>query len=185
MDKVNTNPYEFLIETHQRLVYKIARRFRVNAFDFDDLVQAGFMGLLKAAHRYDVTRGNQFSTFATYYIIGAIKDELKRNSLIKSSKYYQQINHSEENNTSIPIDESDRLVAEQSNTVILQENFEQVRGEYFSIEQWPLTDLEKELVKLRLQRHYTQNKIAESLGMSQSKVSRILKNIKNVILLKN
>ncbi|MGB7247943.1 MAG: sigma-70 family RNA polymerase sigma factor [Phormidesmis sp.] len=47
---------------------------------FDDLVQVGSMGLLKAIERFDVTKGYAFSTFAVSYIRGEIKHYLRDNS---------------------------------------------------------------------------------------------------------
>ena len=77
MNKVNTNE-EDIVREYQGLVYKIARRFKSPYLEFDDLVQVGFMGLLKSYHRFDKTKNTKFSTFAVYYIMGAIKDELKK-----------------------------------------------------------------------------------------------------------
>jgi len=45
--------------------------------DRDELVHAGALGLVEAAHRYDPTRGNEFKTYAGYRIRGAILDALR------------------------------------------------------------------------------------------------------------
>lgn len=47
-----------------------------NNLDFEDLEQAGMMGLLKAAERFDMVKGYQFSTYATWWICQAITREI-------------------------------------------------------------------------------------------------------------
>jgi RNA polymerase sigma factor for flagellar operon FliA len=48
-----------------------------NSVEVDDLIQAGMMGLLDAASRYDEFRGAQFETYAAQRIRGAMLDELR------------------------------------------------------------------------------------------------------------
>ncbi len=177
MNKVNTSQYEFLVESNQRLVYKIARRFKVSPFDYDDLVQAGMMGLFNAAKKYDVTKGAKFSTYATYYIIGAIKDELEKRSLIKTSKYYKNLTSSKEKT----IDQTDSLVAKEYYQVELKEDMNDIEGNYLNLDAFNFTAMEKELLKLRLENRYSQVEIAKELSISQSKVSRMLKEMREKI----
>lgn len=51
-----------------RLVLHLAQRFRAKGLSFDDLVQEGNLGLLKAVERFDWRRGFRFSTYATWWI---------------------------------------------------------------------------------------------------------------------
>ena len=51
-----------------RLVLSIAKRFRGRGLSFEDLVQEGNLGLIKAVVRYDHTKGNRFSTYATWWV---------------------------------------------------------------------------------------------------------------------
>jgi RNA polymerase sigma-B factor len=62
-----------LIELHLPLVEHCARRFMHRGEPFDDLVQVGTIGLIKAVDRFDTERGVEFSTYATPTIIGEIK----------------------------------------------------------------------------------------------------------------
>lgn len=180
MNKVNTSQYEFLVESNQRLVYKIARRFKVSSFDYDDLVQAGMMGLFNAAKNYDVTKGAKFSTYASYYIIGAIKDELSKHSLLKASKYYEKLN-----NTNIKSsDQADNIVASEYCQVVLKEDLNDVEGNYLNLDAFGFTQFEKQLLKLRLENRYSQVEIAKELSISQSKVSRMLKEMRDKITVK-
>lgn len=60
-----------LVEHNLRLVRWIARRFTWSNIDFEDLVQEGNIGLMKAADKFDPERG-RFSTYASWWIRAAI-----------------------------------------------------------------------------------------------------------------
>jgi RNA polymerase sigma-B factor len=62
-----------LVHLHLPLVEHCARRFRNRGEPFEDLVQVGTIGLIKAVDRFDTDRGVEFSTYATPTIIGEIK----------------------------------------------------------------------------------------------------------------
>jgi RNA polymerase sigma-B factor len=62
-----------LVRLHLPLVEHCARRFRNRGEPFEDLVQVGTIGLIKAVDRFDSDRGVEFSTYATPTIIGEIK----------------------------------------------------------------------------------------------------------------
>lgn len=55
-----------------RLVVSIVRKNRVEGVPFDDLVQEGSLGLIRAAEKYDYQRGYRFSTYATWWVRQAI-----------------------------------------------------------------------------------------------------------------
>jgi RNA polymerase sigma-B factor len=62
-----------LVHLHLPLVEHCARRFRNRGEPFEDLVQVGTIGLIKAIDRFDLDRGVEFSTYATPTIIGEVK----------------------------------------------------------------------------------------------------------------
>jgi RNA polymerase sigma-B factor len=62
-----------LVELHLPLVEHCARRFLNRGEPFEDLVQVGTIGLIKAVDRFDSERGVEFSTYATPTILGEIK----------------------------------------------------------------------------------------------------------------
>ena len=57
-----------LVESNLRLVTKIARRYTSRGLEFSDLVQEGNIGLMKAAVKFDPSKGFRFSTYATWWI---------------------------------------------------------------------------------------------------------------------
>jgi RNA polymerase sigma-B factor len=72
-DAVRSASRDELIELHLPLVEHFARRFLNRGEPFDDLLQVGTIGLIKAIDRFDVDRGVEFSTYATPTILGEIK----------------------------------------------------------------------------------------------------------------
>jgi RNA polymerase primary sigma factor len=67
-----------LVIANNKLVSFIVNQYKGNFLDFNDLVQEGQTGLLKAVDRFDYRRGFQFSTYAGYWIRQAISRSLSR-----------------------------------------------------------------------------------------------------------
>ena len=61
-----------LVLRNQGLVGKVARRYFDTGLSFEDLMQEGQIGLIKAGERYDPSRGTRFSTYAVWWIWQAI-----------------------------------------------------------------------------------------------------------------
>lgn len=76
-----------LVEGNVRLVHKIACKFFSDdpATAYDDLVQAGMIGLLTAARKYDPERGLHFSTYAVWWIRQAVSRAAITSGLIPRS----------------------------------------------------------------------------------------------------
>jgi len=63
---------EALVLHNMPLVLSVAGRFRHSELEYEDLIQEGVLGLIKAAERYDPRRGTRFGTLAVWWIRQAI-----------------------------------------------------------------------------------------------------------------
>ncbi len=79
---MNTTSEKF-IEENLGLVHSCANRFRGRGVEYDDLFQAGCLGLVKAANGFDPSRGFAFSTYAVPAILGEIKRIFRDGGAIK------------------------------------------------------------------------------------------------------
>lgn len=62
-----------LIERNLRLVVSVAKRYRGMGLPFEDLIQEGNLGLIKATEKFDPDRGYRFATYATWWIRRAVQ----------------------------------------------------------------------------------------------------------------
>ncbi|MGH7156932.1 MAG: sigma-70 family RNA polymerase sigma factor [Candidatus Saccharimonadales bacterium] len=66
-----------LIESHMKLVLKIARSYMGRGLEFNDLVQAGVLALFKATEHYELMPGKEFADYAIPFINGYMKSAIK------------------------------------------------------------------------------------------------------------
>ena len=71
-----------LVQSNLRLVISIAKKYTGQGVLFMDLVQEGSLGLIKAANRFDYTKGFKFSTYATWWIRQTIVRAIANNSKV-------------------------------------------------------------------------------------------------------
>jgi RNA polymerase primary sigma factor len=83
-----------MIERNLRLVHSLARRYTGRGTPFDDLVQEGTIGLVRAVEKFDHRRGVKLSTYAVWWIRRSLSGAVKKSRTIR-----------------IPAGASDRLAA--------------------------------------------------------------------------
>ena len=74
-----------MIEENIGLVHSCAHRFKGRGIEYDDLFQAGCMGLVKACDAFDFERGVRFSTYAVPVILGEMRRLVRDGGAIKVS----------------------------------------------------------------------------------------------------
>ena len=72
-----------MIENNYGLVHACANKFRGRGAEYEDLFQAGCIGLIKAADKFDPDRGFAFSTYAVPVILGEIKRIFRDGGAVK------------------------------------------------------------------------------------------------------
>jgi len=80
-DEVSSPNLDELVRDHALLVKRIAHHLRGRLHDsvqLDDLIQAGMIGLIEAARKYDGAKGASFETYAGIRIRGSMLDEIRR-----------------------------------------------------------------------------------------------------------
>ena len=81
---------ETLIVENVALVKSIALKFRDRGTEFEDLMQIGTIGMIKAIRSFDTSRGTAFSTYAVPLIVGEIRRHLRDDGLIRVSRGYKR-----------------------------------------------------------------------------------------------
>ena len=82
---------ESFIEENLRLVHSLCHRFKGRGIEYDDLFQAGCVGLVKAADAFDEDRGLCFSTYAVPVILGEIRRLFRDGGPVKVSRSLKEL----------------------------------------------------------------------------------------------
>lgn len=82
---------EELVRKNMGLVRSIAMRFCGRGTEYEDLVQIGTMGMLKAIRTFDRERGTVFSTYAVPLIVGEIRRHLRDDGIIKVGREQRRL----------------------------------------------------------------------------------------------
>lgn len=75
-----------VIQQNMGLVHSCAHRLKGRGIEYDDLFQAGCMGLVKACDAFDTTRGVKFSTYAVPVILGEMRRLFRDGGTVKVSR---------------------------------------------------------------------------------------------------
>lgn len=80
-----------MIESNIGLVHACAHRFQGKGIEYDDLFQAGCMGLIKATDAFDTERGVRFSTYAVPVILGEMRRLFRDGGTVKVSRSLKEL----------------------------------------------------------------------------------------------
>lgn len=82
---------DVLITENMGLVHSCAHRFCGRGIEYEDLFQAGCMGLVKAFDAFDTERGVRFSTYAVPVILGEMKRLFRDGGSVKVSRSLKEL----------------------------------------------------------------------------------------------
>jgi RNA polymerase sigma-B factor len=84
-----------LVDAYHDFVYFLARKFQNRGQPLDDIVQVGYLGLIKAIERFDPDLGFEFTTFATLTVAGEIKRHFRdKGTAIRFPRRLQELHQS-------------------------------------------------------------------------------------------
>ena len=190
---------EQLVMSHMNLVRFLANKFKNRGEPLDDLMQVGYLGLLKAIDRFDPERGLEFTTFATPTILGEIKRHFRdKGWSVRVPRRLQELSAKVNQATDKLTNELQRSPKVEEIAEYLDVTVDEVleamesSSAYTSVpidNELDFTDdrlvieeairdfspREREVIELRFVKGMTQIEIAKKLGISQVQVSRLLR----------
>jgi len=168
---------EVLIERNLRLVVYIARKFENTGIGIEDLISIGTIGLIKAVNTFDPAKKIKLATYASRCIENEILMYLRRNNKTKT-----EISFDEPLN--IDWDGNELLLSDVLGTesdIIYKSIEEEVEKKLLFNAMGKLSQREKIIMEMRFglsgRNEKTQKEVAETLGISQSYISRLEKRI--------
>ena len=177
MREGDENARQQLIEHNMRLIVHVARKYKIPGCTFDDLISIGTIGLIKAVNTFTPERNIKLATYASRCIGNEILMYLR-----KSSNRRQDASIDEPLNTDSDGNElllMDVLTSDQAQVgEELERNAE--RSALLAAVQ-ALNPRERQIMELRFGLRdgveHTQKEVADSIGISQSYISRLEKRI--------
>ena len=192
-----------LIEDNSGLIWSIVRRYYGRGAEPDDLYQLACVGFIKAVRGFDVSLGNEFSTYAVPKIAGEIRRFLRDDGAVKVSRAVKeravrvrrlQSDWESRNGRSPTVSElaqaagltvEEIAACEQAELsgggrvgdLVGDEGMEERTCLHLSLHEalQDLPDRDRQVLSLRYSRDLTQQQVSRIVGVSQVQVSRIEK----------
>lgn len=171
------NAREPLITHNLRLVVYIAKKFESSSANVEDLISIGTIGLIKAVNTFCPERNIKLATYASRCIENEILMYLRKTSQLKNEiSIDDPLNVDWDGNELLLSD----ILGSDQNAVNMNIE-EEVERDLLRSAVSRLAPREKKIMQLRFglnnQREHTQKEVADTLGISQSYISRLEKRI--------
>lgn len=149
-------------EQYQPLIKQLANKYAkgTKLFDFEDLVQVGNIGLIKALEGYDPAK-SRFMTYAWYGVSNHLKEYVRKDTKVRA----KSLEKDEDDN---PLEVEDQQVESPSSR---SEKGEQLAGLKKAIES--LSDREKEVIQRHVMGGETLSSLGDEWGVSKVRVQQI------------
>ncbi len=170
---------DILIVHNLRLVVYIARKFEAPNTNIEDLISIGTIGLIKAVNTFKADKNIKLATYASRCIENEILMYLRKNSVQRNEISIDEPLNIDWDGNELLL--SDVLSSEQDEVCrgVEQEDERVILNNFVS----DLSPRERQIMEMRFgmngYEEYTQKEVADSLGISQSYISRLEKRIIN------
>ena len=168
-----------LIERNLRLVVYIAKKFESAGINVEDLISIGAIGLIKAVNTFNSERNIKLATYASRCIENEILMYLRRNNRTKSEVSFDEP-------LNVDWDGNELLLSDILGTdtdIVSSRIEEEVNRNLLVYALKKLSKREKQIMEMRFGllsgKEMTQKEVADSMGISQSYISRLEKKIIN------
>ncbi|MBQ7373764.1 MAG: sigma-70 family RNA polymerase sigma factor [Clostridia bacterium] len=160
----NLNAFERISERYKWLVKSVCRSYFLTGGDDDDLLQEGFLGLLKAVNTYDESKNTAFKTFAYTCISSNVKTAVRKDCNNSNKALNESVSL-----TAISFLETENL----EDVIIEKEGKEETENEIKNL----LSQLEYKIFRLWLGGH-SYGEISEITGKTDKAVDNAIQRIK-------
>ena len=168
---------EELIVHNLRLVVYIAKKFENTGIPIEDLISIGTLGLIKAVNTFRISKNIKLATYASRCIENEILMHLRKtNSLKTEVSYFEPLNVDWDGNELLLSD----VLGNEPDEIYRELEDDDERNRLYKIIS-SLGKRERMIMTMRFGigggKEYTQKEVADSLGISQSYISRLEKRI--------
>ena len=160
--------WKVLVERNIRLAIYFANKWRQTGIDQEELLSLAFLGMIKAAKAFRPELGYEFNTFAGHVVKNEILLEIRRQKKQKLVYSTDNIFINDNDGEEYTVDELFPSHDQVEEVVILTELINE------------LPTQQRNIIKMRYS-GYTQSEIAMEMGLSQTYISRLLKDAKSKI----
>ena len=164
-----------LVKRHLYIAEILSKKFLNKGIEYEDIYQVASLGLIFAIERFDVSKGFEFSSFATPTIIGEIKKYFRdKGWSIRVPRRIQELSKKVNTAKSYLQQELHRVpkIEDDDKSFNMIENKDFIENALSK-----LNEIETKIIKDRFFKNKTQMHVANDLGVSQMTVSRMEKKI--------
>ena len=174
-----------LIEHNLRLVVFLAKKYENTNVDLEDLVSIGTIGLIKGVNTYKLDKNIKLATYASRCIDNEILMFLRKNKRRNSEISFEDSLSYDSEGNELHLED----ILGTDNDVVTRPLEEEIEKKILYEELVKLNSRDKEIMSMRYglfgKKEMTQKEVADTLGISQSYISRIEKKIINRLKIQN
>ena len=174
-----------LIEHNLRLVVFLAKKYENTGVDLEDLVSIGTIGLIKGVNTYKLDKNIKLATYASRCIDNEILMFLRKNKRRRGEVSFEDSLSYDSEGNELHLED----ILGTDDDIVTRPLEEEIEKKILYEELTKLNDRDKEIMTLRYglfgKKEMTQKEVANSLGISQSYISRIEKKVISKLKIQN